>query len=94
MPDLNQEAVTHLWPFVQLLVAAVGLLIFTAGGLWWGFVWLDKRIELTAQRLLSPVSEKAFKADARARKAHVRISRLRADLQLAPDHYDEFDTAP
>lgn len=92
MADLSPAAVAHLWPFVQLLGAAVALLMFTAGGLWAGFVWLDKRIERTAERLLSPIAETAVHAKASARKAHRRIARLRADLQLPPDHQDEYET--
>jgi hypothetical protein len=44
MGGLSGDAVDHLVPVVQIIVGVIVLLAALIGGLWRGFVWLDKRI--------------------------------------------------
>jgi hypothetical protein len=92
MPDLSQPAIEHLWPFIQILAAAIGLLVFTAVGLWRGFRWLKTQIEETAKAMLAPIAKDVAALEKSVRAAHRRTSRLRNDLKLPPDHQDDYET--
>ena len=91
MPDLTKEAASMLYPVLQIL----GLLIVTIGtlvlALWRGFRWLQGQITSTAEAMLAPIVKKVNHNEASVRKAHIRISRLRSDLSLTPDHYDDYE---
>jgi len=80
-----------LYPVLQvlgLLIVAVGSLVLA---LWRGFRWLKSQIAETAQAMLAPIAKDVAHNGASTKKAHVRISRLRADLNLPPDHYDDYE---
>lgn len=98
MTDLPSDAVEVLYPVLTILGAVVAFVLALIGTAWGGFRWLRSQIKETAhdvaRELLAPIAERAMKADAKASKAHRRISRVREDLGLAPDHYDEFETQP
>jgi hypothetical protein len=93
VPDLSKEAVDHLWPVIQIIslfIVALGTLILS---LWRGFRWLQAQITTTAQAMLAPIALKVAHNEASVKKAHLRVSRIRTDLGLAPDHYDEYEAA-
>lgn len=94
MSDLSPDAVEHLYPVLAIVGSVVTFVFALIGTAWGGFRWLRGQVREVASELLAPVSEKAMKADQKAIKAHKRISRLRADVGLPPDHYDEFETQP
>ena len=98
MSELPAEAVEVLYPVLTILGAVGAFILALLGTAWGGFRWLRSQVKEmaheVAHELLAPVAERAMKADAKASKAHKRISRVRADLGLAPDHYDEFETQP
>ena len=58
MNGLNGNAVDHLVPVVQIVVGMIVLLVALIGGLWRGFVWLDKRI---GSRIAGWADSKDFK---------------------------------
>ena len=91
MPDLTKDAVNMLYPVLQIL----GLLIVVIGSLvlalWRGFRWLKSQITETAQAMLAPIAKDVAHNGASTKKAHLRISRIRSDLNLPPDHYDDYE---
>lgn len=92
VPDLSPAAVEHLWPVIQIIglfLAALGTLVLS---LWRGFRWLQAQITTTAEAMLAPIAKDVAHNQASTKKAHRRIARLRADLQLPPDHADEYET--
>jgi hypothetical protein len=90
--DLSPAAVEHLWPFVQLGALALAILGGLVLGLWRGFRWLQEQIERTAQAMLAPIAKDVVQVQASAKKAHRRIARIRQELNLPPDHQDEYET--
>jgi len=91
VPDLTKDAVNMLYPVLQIL----GLLIVVIGSLvlalWRGFRWLKSQITETAQAMLAPIAKDVAHNGASTKKAHLRISRIRSDLNLPPDHYDDYE---
>lgn len=92
MADLSGPAVDHLWPVLQIVGSAFFLLVSMIIGLWRGFRWLNDQITKTAQALLAPLAKDLAAAEKSTKKAHKRISKLRSDLNLPPDHMDEYET--
>ena len=91
MPDLTKDAVNMLYPVLQilgLLIVAIGSLVLA---LWRGFRWLKSQITETAQAMLAPIAKDVAHNGASTKKAHLRISRIRSDLNLPPDHYDDYE---
>jgi len=91
VPDLTKEAVDHLWPVIQIIGAILVVIVAGLVGLWRGFRWLKEQIAETAQAMLAPIAKDVAHAGASTKKAHIRISRLRSDLNLPPDHYDDYE---
>jgi hypothetical protein len=91
VPDLTDKAANMLWPVIQIL----GLLIVLSGTLVLtvlrGLREMEKRIKDIAEAMLAPIAEDVMKLKASAKKAHLRVSRVRSDLKLPPDHYDEYE---
>ena len=91
MSDLSPDAVAHLWPVVQIIGAILGGLVVFVGIMWRGFKWLKTQIEETAKAMLAPMAKDLAGVERSTKKAHRRISRLRADLNLPPDHMDTYE---
>lgn len=73
MSDLSQDAVNHLWPVLQILGLALGMVFALIGGLWAGFRWLRNQIKETAADLLEPIVERLALVERSAEAAHRRI---------------------
>lgn len=73
MTSLSPDAVAHLWPVLQLLGLAVGLLSALVGGLWVGFRWLRGQMREVGAELVSPVIERVALVEKSADAAHRRI---------------------
>ena len=73
MTSLSPDAVAILWPAIQILALAVGLVSALVGGLWIGFRWLRSQMKEVGQELISPVVERVALVEKSADAAHRRI---------------------
>jgi len=71
--DLSPDAVSHLWPVLQIIGSAFGALAALLVGLATGFRWLKGQIRETAQELVTPLAERVALVERAAAKAHERI---------------------
>lgn len=91
-PELTPDAVSHLWPTIQIMALALAVAGGLVVGMWRGFRWLKTQIEETAAAMLAPIAKEVTQVQASAKKAHRRIARIRHELNLPPDHADEYET--
>lgn len=73
MTSLSPDAVAILWPAIQILGLAAGLVSALVGGLWIGFRWLRGQMREVGAELVSPVIERVALVEKSADAAHRRI---------------------